>query len=84
MSLDVEQVRCTLKDELCLAEQLPYDRSTVILSDSLGKEVFGKHKDRFVQLLVRVMIGNGITRALMNTILLDPKLTGSTTGERTE
>ena len=41
LSLDVEQVRCTLKDVLRLAEQVPYDRSSVVLSDSPGTEYYG-------------------------------------------
>ena len=33
LSLDVEQVRCTLQDVLRLAEQVPYHRNSVVLSD---------------------------------------------------
>ena len=73
LSLDVEQVCCTLKDVLCLAEQVPYDRSLVILSDSNGKEFFGAHKDRYVQLPICVMIGNGVLQSLMITILTNSK-----------
>ena len=73
LSLDVEQVRYTLKDVLRLAVQQPYDKSTETLSDSPGKDYYGNHRDRFVQLLVRVMVGNGITWSLMITILSDPK-----------
>ena len=72
LSLDVEQVRCTLKDMLPLAEQIPYDRSSVVLSDSPGTDYYGAHKDRYVQLPIRVMIGNGIMWALMITILTNP------------
>ena len=53
LSLDVEQVRCTLKDVLRLAEQVPYDRSSVVFSDSPGKEYFRAHKDRYVRLPFR-------------------------------
>ena len=76
LSLDVKQVRCTLKDGLRLAKQVPYDRSSVILSESPGKEFFGGHKDRFVQLPIRVMIGKGVTWSLMITILTNPKQDG--------
>ena len=38
---DVEQVRCTLKDVLRLAEQVPYDRSSVVLSDSPVQSTMG-------------------------------------------
>ena len=38
LSLDFEQVRCTLKDMLRLAEQVPYDRNSVVLSDSPGSD----------------------------------------------
>ena len=75
-SLNVEQVRCTLKDVLRLAEQVPYDRSSVVLSDSPGTEYYGVHKDWYVQLSIRVMIGNGITWALMITILMSPTRDG--------
>ena len=36
LSLDVKQVRCTLKDVLRLAKQIPYERNSVVLSDSPG------------------------------------------------
>ena len=75
--LDVKQVRCTLKDVLHLAEQISYDRSMVTLSDAPGKEYFGNHKDRYMQLPVCVMIGNEITWSLMISILLNTKWTGS-------
>ena len=76
LSLDVEQVRFTLKDVLRLAEQVPYDRSSVVLSNSPGTEYYGAHKDRYVQLPIRVMIGNRITWALMIMILTNPKRDG--------
>ena len=59
LSLDVKQVRCTLKVVLRLAEQAPYDRNSVILSDSPGTEYYWAHKDQYVQLLIRVMVGTG-------------------------
>ena len=73
LSLEVEQVRCTLRDVLCSAGQQPYKKSMVTLSNSQGKEYYGMHRDRFLQLPARVMIGNGISRALMITILSNPK-----------
>ena len=51
-------------------------------SDNPGKEYFRKHKDRFVQLPVPVMLGKGISCALMITILSDPQRTG-TSGKMT-
>ena len=46
-----------------VSEQVPYDRSLVILSDSPGMEYFGAHKDR-------------VTWSLMITILRNPKQDG--------
>ena len=64
---------------LRLAEQIPYDKSLVSLSNSPGKEYFGSRKDRFVQLPIRVMIGNGVTWSLMIT---NPKQDGSSRRRR--
>ena len=55
LSLNVEQVRCTLKDMLRLGGQQSYSKSAVTLSDHPGDEKFGAHKDLYVQLPVRVM-----------------------------
>ena len=55
LSLDVEQVCCTLKDVLWLGGQQSYKRALVTLSDRPGDEHFGAHKDRYVQLPVCVM-----------------------------
>ena len=46
LSLDVEQVRCTLKIVLRLADQIPYEKNSVVLSDSPGSNNFGVHQDR--------------------------------------
>ena len=48
----------------------------MILSGSPGKEYFGAHKDRYVQLSIHVMIGNGVTWSLMITILTNLKQDG--------
>ena len=81
LSLDVEQVRCRLKDALRLVEQIPYDRNSVVLSDSLGSNNFGVHKDRYVQLPICAMVGNGISWALMITILTNPTRDGHSRGK---
>ena len=75
-SLDVEQVRCTLKDVLQLERQEPYKKTTVTLSNRPRKEYFGSHKDPNMQLPVRVMWGNRINWALMLRILSNPQRTG--------
>ena len=49
------------------------------LSDRPGEEYFGSHKDFYLQLLVHVMWGNGISWALMLTILSNPQRTGHKT-----
>ena len=49
----------------------------VKLSDLPGNEEFGALRDRYVQLPVRIMIGNGLTWAIVLTILTDPQRTGS-------
>ena len=61
LSLDVEQVCCTLKDVLRLGSQQSYSKSLVTLSDRLGDEKFGAHRDRYIQLPVCVMLGNGLS-----------------------
>ena len=38
ISLDGKQLRCTLKDVLRLAKQVPYARSSVVLSDNPSTE----------------------------------------------
>ena len=48
----------------------------MILSNSPGKEYFGAHKDRYVQLPICVMIGNRVRWLLMITILTNPKQDG--------
>ena len=75
-------MHCTLKDVLRLGGQQPYPKSAVTLSDHPGDKKFGAHKDWYVQLPVRVMEGNGLTWALMLTILTEPKRTGSRTSHR--
>ena len=62
-----------MKDVPSLAEQIPYGKRSVILSDIPWEEYFGNHKDHYVQLPIRMMIGNGITWSLMITILTNPK-----------
>ena len=57
LSLDVEQVGCTLKDVLRMGGQQSYPKSSVTLSDHHEDEKFGAHKDRYVQFPVRVMMG---------------------------
>ena len=79
LSLDVEQVRCTLKDVLRLGGQQSYKKSSVTLSDRPGDEHFGTHKDPYNHLSVRVMWGNGVSWAVMLTILSDPQRTGHKT-----
>ena len=59
LSLDVEQVRCTLKDVLGLGGQDPYKETTVTLSDRPGMEYFGSHKDCYLPLPVCLMWGKG-------------------------
>ena len=39
-------------------------------------EYFGAHRDWYVQLPIRVMVGNGVTWSLMITILTNPKRDG--------
>ena len=78
----MEQVHCTLKDVLPLGGQQPYPKSAVTLSDHPGDEKFGAHKDRYVQLPVRDMMGNGLTWAVMLTILTEPQRTGGKTCHR--
>ena len=82
LSLDMEQVRCTLKDVLRLGGQQSYQKSSVTLSDHPGDEKFGAYKDQYVQLPVRVMWGNGLSWALMLTILTKPQRTSGKTSHR--
>ena len=72
LSLDVEEVRCTLQDVLELAGHLPHRDDSFKLSINPGLERFGQHKDRYVQFPCRTMWGNGITWVLMITILTNP------------
>ena len=73
LSLDVEQVRCTPNDVHQLGGQQSYKKSSVTLNDRPRDEYFGTDKDRYVQLPVLVMWGNGISWAVMLTILSDPQ-----------
>ena len=82
LSLDVEQVRCTLKDVLRLGGQQSYPKSSVTLSDHPGDEKFEAHRDRYVQFPVCVMWGNSLSWALMLTILAEPQRTGGKTSHR--
>ena len=62
---------------LRLGGQQSYPKSSVTLSDYPGDEKFGAHKDRYVQLPVCVMMGKGLTWAVMLTVLTEPQQTGS-------
>ena len=79
LNLDVEQGRCTLKDVLRLGGHQAYKKTSVTLSDCPGDEHYGAPKDRYVQLLVRVMWGNCMSWALVLTILAEPQRTGGKT-----
>ena len=72
LSLDVEQVQCTLLDVLQLAGVEHHEGSTVKLNMRLGDMFYGKHKDQFVELLVHYMWGNRLSWAFMLTILAGP------------
>ena len=64
---------CYAMDVLHLDGQVSDDRSSVTLSEAPGKEYFRNHRDRYVQLPIRVMIRNRITGSLMITILTNPE-----------
>ena len=72
LSLDVEQVPCTLMDVYDIAGQRAHKGDYVRLHTRPGPERHGRHADRNVQFPCRVMWGNGLTWAVMVTILTDP------------
>ena len=71
-----------MKDVLRLGGQQSYLKSAVTLSDHPRDKKCGAHNDRYIQLLVRVMWGNGLSWAVMLTILTEPQRTGSKTSHR--
>ena len=72
LSLNVEQVQCTLMDVFDLAGQRAHEGEYVHLHTKPGHEYHGRHSDRNVQFPCRLMWGNGLTWAVMVTILTDP------------
>ena len=82
LSLDVEQVTCTLRDVLYLGGQLPHEGCEVELSSTPRVEHYGGQRDRHVQLPCRVMAGNGVTWTLMITILTKPMKKGKKVSHR--
>ena len=72
LSLDVEQVPCTLMDVFDIAGRRAHKGEYVRLHTRPGREHHRRHADRNVQFPCRVMWGNGLTWAVMVTILTDP------------
>ena len=69
LSLDIEQVRCTLKDVLQLVGQQSYKKTSVTLSDRPGDEHFGAHMDcysPFASCGVMACCGHSCSRYLPN------------------
>ena len=79
LSLDVEQVPCTLMDVFEICGQRPHKGDFVKLHTKPGPDHHGRHADRHVQFPCRLMWGNGLTWAVMVTILTDPVTRGNHT-----
>ena len=73
LSLDVEEIHCTLMDDLHLTGQRPHQGDRVRLHDKPGREYHGQHLDRHIQFPCRLMCGNGVTWAVMVTTLTNPR-----------
>ena len=82
LSLDVEQVPCTLMDVFEICGQRAHKGDSVRLHTKPGPEYHGRHADRHVQFPCRLMWGNGVTWAVMVTILTDPVTRGNHTPTR--
>ena len=67
LSLDVEQVPCTLMDVFEICGQRRHKGDYVKLHTKPGPDYHGRHADRHVQFPCRVMWGNGVTWAVMVT-----------------
>ena len=74
LSLDVEQVQCTLMDIYDLAGQRQHRGDYVRLHTRPGRDYHERHADRCVQFPCRLMWGNGVTWAVMVTTLTDPEI----------
>ena len=63
LSLDVEEIHCTLMDVFDLMGQRPHQGDHVRLHKEPGRDHHGRHADRNVQFPCRLMWGNGVTWA---------------------
>ena len=73
ISMDVEDLRVSSYDWMRMVGELPMDNEPVHLRTSVHKERIGSlKKDKFRQLPVLTMIGNGLTWALMISLDLIP------------
>ena len=79
LSLDVEQVPCTLMDVFEICGQRRHKGDYVKLHTKPGPDYHGRHADRHIQFPCRLMWGNGVTWAVMVTILTDPVTKGNHT-----
>ena len=75
LSLDVEQVVCSLMDVLDLAGKRDHRGDHVKLHPRPGPDYYFSRPDKSYQFPCRIMWGNGVTWAIMLTILTNPKKT---------